>query len=122
MNILKAYKHKQLFYILVLFLQLFSMTNAKASAYWIDVKGSGKIHEPMVLELCYGSMNERGTRIRNTGKELMLAGDFKFKIVDSSGGEKVLQLTLQKIAGRVFLYRQRLEFTVSLALMIHILW
>lgn len=67
-----------------------------ASAYWIDVKGSGKINEPVTIELCYGSMDEYGVRHRDTSKELQLAGDFQLSIVDSQGKKQELQLTLQK--------------------------
>lgn len=67
-----------------------------ASAYWIDVKGTGKVNEPVHIELCYGSMDEYGVRHRDTGKELQLAGDFQMRIIDSKGNEQQLQLILQK--------------------------
>lgn len=67
-----------------------------ASAYWIDVKGTNKINEPVNIELCYGSMDEYGVRHRDTGKELQLAGDFRMRIIDSKGKEQELKLVLQK--------------------------
>lgn len=66
-----------------------------ASAYWIDVKGSGKINEPVNIELCYGSMDEFGIRKRDTGKELKLAGDFSISIINPQGIKEDLKLTLQ---------------------------
>ncbi|KUJ61264.1 hypothetical protein AR687_13840 [Flavobacteriaceae bacterium CRH] len=67
-----------------------------ASAYWIDIKGTHKINEPVNIELCYGSMDEFGVRHRDTGKELQLAGDFRMRIIDSKGIEQELQLIIQK--------------------------
>ncbi|MBF4516965.1 hypothetical protein IRZ71_11440 [Flavobacterium sp. ANB] len=77
-------------------LYLICSFSAHASAYWIDVKGSNKINEPVNIELCYGSMDEYGVRHRDTGKELQLAGDFRMRIVDSKGIEQELQLVKQK--------------------------
>jgi hypothetical protein len=76
-------------------LYLFS-SKVLASAYWIDVKGSNKLNEPVNIELCYGSMDEYGVRHRDTGKELQLAGDFRMRIIDSKGNEQELKLILQK--------------------------
>ena len=90
-------KNKRLaqFYI-TLCLCLITSAPVMASAYWIDVKGSGKINEPVKIELCYGSMDEFGFRHRDTGKELLLAGDFQIRIVDAKGNEQLLDLTMQK--------------------------
>lgn len=75
---------------------LLNCISAMASAYWIDVKGSGKINEPLNIELCYGSMDEYGIRRRDSGNELQLTGDFQIRIVDPKGNEQLLQLTMQK--------------------------
>lgn len=89
-------KNKLFIRIAIVFcLYLFS-PKVLASAYWIDVKGSNKINEPVNIELCYGSMDEYGVRHRDTGKELQLAGDFRMRIIDPKGNEQELKLTLQK--------------------------
>lgn len=75
---------------------LLSSVPAMASAYWINVKGSGKINEPVNIELCYGSMDEFGVRRRDAGKELELTGDFQIRIVDPKGNQQLLELIMQK--------------------------
>lgn len=67
-----------------------------ASAYWIDVKGSGKINEPVTIELFYGSMDDHGVRHRDTGKELQLSGDFQFNIINSKNQSQTLEFKLHK--------------------------
>lgn len=89
-------KNKLLFKILITVSLFFSCSKIIASAYWIDVKGSGKINEPVKIELCYGSMDEYGVRHRDSGKELQLAGDFQMRIIDAKGNEQKLELILQK--------------------------
>lgn len=67
-----------------------------ASAYWIDLKGSGKINETVSIELCYGSMDQYGIRQRDTAKELQLTGDFKIRVFTPNGDSQLLQLKMQK--------------------------
>lgn len=81
---------------IIFFLLFISSLPSFASAYWIDVKGSGKINEPVNIELCYGSMDEFGIRRRDTGKELQLAGDFIISVINPQGVKENLKLTLQK--------------------------
>lgn len=81
----------------ILFFILFiSSLPAFASAYWIDIKGSGKVNEPVNIELCYGSMDQYGIRRRDTGKELQLTGDFHLYVINTKGIKEELQLKLQK--------------------------
>ena len=89
-------KNKLLFKILITVCLFFSCSKIFASAYWIDVKGSGKVNEPINIELCYGSMGEYGVRHRDYGKELQLAGDFQMRIIDAKGNEQKLEFILQK--------------------------
>jgi hypothetical protein len=96
MIIFKTMKNKLLFHIFISFCFYLACPKVMASAYWIDVKGSNKINEPVNIELCYGSMDEYGVRHRDTGKELLLTGDFRMRIIDSKGNEQELKLVLQK--------------------------
>jgi hypothetical protein len=89
-------KSKIFIKIFVLFCLFLVSPKVLASAYWIDVKGSNKVNEPVNIELCYGSMDEYGKRHRDTGKELQLAGDFRMRIIDSKGNEQEMKLILQK--------------------------
>lgn len=75
---------------------LLNATEVMASAYWLDVKGSGKLNETVSIRLYYGSMNERGVREPDTGKELKLAGAFRFQIIDPDGLIEKLSMTSQK--------------------------
>lgn len=56
-----------------------------ASGYWLDIKGSGKLNEPVKIQVCYGVIDEFSIRHRETGFELNLAGEFKINIVDEKG-------------------------------------
>lgn len=81
---------------IIIFLFFASSIPVFASAYWLDVKGSGKINKPVNIELCYGSMDEFGIRRRDSGKELFLAGDFRISVVSPKGIKEDLKLTPQK--------------------------
>lgn len=59
-----------------------------ASGYWLDIKGSGKLNEPVQIQVCYGVIDEFSIRHRETGSELTLAGEFKISIVDEKGNRK----------------------------------
>ncbi|OKS88491.1 hypothetical protein [Mucilaginibacter polytrichastri] len=78
-----------------LFLLFCMPLTGKAAAYWMDVKGSGKLNHTVKVEVCYGNIDEYSIRHRDTGKELKLTGDFKFMLI-SPGGQKVpLAITQQ---------------------------
>lgn len=81
---------------LITFLILSFPFYASASAYWIDIKGNGKINENVSIKLCYGSMDQYGIRRRDTGKELELTGDFIISVINPQGIKQDLKLTLQK--------------------------
>ena len=66
-----------------------------ASAYWLEIKGVGKIDQKVVVELIYGNIDDLGIRHRQKGTELQLAGDFKFSIVDPKGEKLPVKMTLQ---------------------------
>lgn len=56
-----------------------------ASAYWMEVKGSGKIDQPVQIRIYYGNIEESGKRKPQTGAELALTGEFRLFIVDHNG-------------------------------------
>lgn len=56
-----------------------------ASGYWLDIKGSGKVNEPVKIQVCYGVVDDLSIRHREKGTELALVGDFKISIIDSKG-------------------------------------
>lgn len=73
----------QKFYILLLLIG--SPFVSRASGYWLDIKGSGKLNEPVQIQVCYGVIDEFSIRHRETGPELNLAGEFKISIVGEKG-------------------------------------
>lgn len=78
------------FYIFLLFIALPFFS--KASAYWMEIKGSGKTGETVSVQLIYGNIDDFGVRHRQTGQELTLAGEFKFMLVDPNGTRLPLKL------------------------------
>lgn len=68
---------------------------SRASAYWMDVKGSGKLNEPVSIKLYYGNIDESGTRKPLAGPELMLTGEFKLFVVDAKGKRMNIPIALQ---------------------------
>nr|WP_068886728.1 hypothetical protein [Pedobacter panaciterrae] len=67
----------------------------KASAYWMEIKGSGKINKEVVVELIYGNIDDFGIRHRQQGEELKLAGDFRFTLITPSGEKIPMKLALK---------------------------
>jgi hypothetical protein len=68
-----------------LFLLFCLPTISKAAAYWLEVKGNGKVNQPMQIQVCYGFIDEYRVRHRDTGKELELTGAFRINIMDEKG-------------------------------------
>lgn len=68
---------------MLLLVSLSSVTHA--AAYWLEIKGTGKINTEVVVEIIYGNIDEQGIRHRQQGKELVLTGDFKFNVITPSG-------------------------------------
>lgn len=66
---------------------------SNASAYWLEIIGKGKMNEQVTIQLIYGNIDDAGIRHRQTGTELILAGEFTFTLVSPSGKETAMQLT-----------------------------
>lgn len=81
------------YYLFVLFIILPFFS--KASAYWMEINGSGKVGEAVTIQLIYGNIDESGIRHRQTGKELTLAGEFQFSLVEPSGKRTPLKMQLK---------------------------
>lgn len=64
----------------------------QGSAYWMEIKGNKKINEKVNIQLIYGNIDENGVRHRQSGKELNLAGEFKFSLITPNGKKEILQL------------------------------
>lgn len=68
---------------------------SRASAYWMDVKGSGKVGQPVSIKIYYGNIEESGLRKPLPGPELHLTGEFKLFVVNAQGKRVNLAITLQ---------------------------
>jgi hypothetical protein len=79
----------------ILFLLFCIPINSKAAAYWMEVIGSGKLSEPVRIQICYGNIDDYSIRHRDTGKELKLTGAFKINVVDDAGKSTPLTLNPQ---------------------------
>jgi hypothetical protein len=80
----------------LLFILTVCSLSANASAYWLEVSGSGKINEAVTIQVCYGSIDDFGVRKRDMGKELKLSGDFKFFVTLAYGKQEEIKLQLKK--------------------------
>lgn len=80
-------------YLLLLFTSLPFIS--QASAYWMDVKGSGKLNQPVSIKIYYGNIEESGIRKPLAGTELMLTGEFRISIVDGKGERKSIPIALK---------------------------
>ncbi|MDN3694652.1 hypothetical protein QWZ06_21465 [Chryseobacterium tructae] len=65
----------------------------KASSYWMEIHGSGKIKEQVKIQVCYGFIDELSERHRTTGAEFERIKNFNFFLFNTKG-EK-LKITLQ---------------------------
>jgi hypothetical protein len=68
---------------------------ADASAYWMEVTGSGKVREALRIQVCYGHIDEFNVRHRDAGKELTLTGEFKVSVVDDKGVSVAVPISLK---------------------------
>ncbi|HEX8019174.1 hypothetical protein, partial [Mucilaginibacter sp.] len=69
----------------VILLFIFMPFAGNASAYWMEVKGSGKLNETAYIQVCYGNIDEFSVRHRDIGTELARTGDFEIFVQDEKG-------------------------------------
>ncbi|MDN5289282.1 MAG: hypothetical protein JWR38_5556 [Mucilaginibacter sp.] len=65
---------------------------SNASGYWLDIKGSGKLNDPVQIQVCYGYIDESSVRHRDNGPELALIGGFKISILDEKGQRIIIPI------------------------------
>ncbi|MGH1520597.1 hypothetical protein [Chryseobacterium sp. JK1] len=76
-----------LFATILLFPQL-----TKASAYWMEIHGSGKLKDPVKVQVCYGFIDDLSERHRTTGAEFQEIKNFKFFVLTADGKKSSLDL------------------------------
>lgn len=76
----------------VILLFVFMPFAGNASAYWMEIKGSGKLNETAYIQVCYGNIDEFSIRHRDTGTELTRTGDFEVFVLDENGKKTALPM------------------------------
>lgn len=71
---------------------LISPFAGRSAAYWMEIKGDKKLNSRVTIQVIYGNIDESGVRHRNTGTELVLAGDFRFSVITPDGRKENLKL------------------------------
>ncbi|MET1056183.1 MAG: hypothetical protein ABWY16_12815 [Pedobacter sp.] len=66
-----------------------------ASAYWMDVKGSGKVNQPVLIKIYYGNIEESGVRVPVKGVELKLTGEFRLSVLNEKGKATNISISLK---------------------------
>ncbi|WP_185290864.1 hypothetical protein [Chryseobacterium lactis] len=64
----------------------------KASAYWMEIHGSGKLKDPVKVQVCYGFIDDLSERHRTTGAEFQEIRNFQFFILNAKGEKSKLEL------------------------------
>lgn len=85
-------KQKIVYFILLL---LILPAISRASSYWMQVKGNGKVNQPVQISIYYGNIMEDGQRKPQTGEELGLTGDFRISVVDEEGIRTPVNISLK---------------------------
>jgi hypothetical protein len=80
-------------YIALLCLLYLLPVTSKAAAYWMEVKGSGRVNEPVIIQIIYGHIDEYSIRHRDKGKELSLTGEFKLSVLDQNGRSAAVSIS-----------------------------
>ncbi|PAW92319.1 hypothetical protein CKK33_01945 [Mucilaginibacter sp. MD40] len=68
----------------------------KASAYWLEVAGNGKINQKVAVKIFYGSINDFGIRVPDKGAELDLTGSFKLFVLEEDGKRSSIIISKNK--------------------------
>ncbi|AZA79425.1 hypothetical protein EG347_18925 [Chryseobacterium sp. G0186] len=76
-----------LFFAVFLFPQL-----TKASAYWMEIHGSGKVKEQVTIQVCYGFIDDLSERHRTIGPEFQRIRDFNFFLFNAKGEKSKIEL------------------------------
>lgn len=82
---------KKVFYLLF-FLLLSNL--AYADGYWLELEGSGKKGDPLMIKIRYGGVNEDKTRYIKSGSDLDKMKDFVLTVINPNGEKS--QISIQQ--------------------------
>ncbi len=68
---------------------------AKASAYWMEIHGSGKLKDPVKVQFFYGFIDDLSERHRTTGPEFHEIKNFQFFILNAKGEKSKFELQMK---------------------------
>lgn len=80
------------FSLLLFFATFLFPSITKASAYWMEIHGSGKIKEKVTIQVCYGFIDDFSERHRTTGPEFQRIKDFDFFLFNTKGEKSKIEL------------------------------
>lgn len=87
------YKRLFNFSLCLLILTVFLLPQwTKASSYWMEIHGSGKLHDPVKIEVCYGFIDDLSQRHRTTGAEFQEIKNFRFFILNAKGEKSKIEI------------------------------
>lgn len=91
-NSIHMYKIKAAFSLLLCLTAFLFPQLSKASAYWMEIHGSGKIKEQVKIQVCYGFIDDLSERHRTTGPEFQRIKNFSFFLLNAKGEKSKIQL------------------------------
>lgn len=66
--------------------------SSKASAYWMEIHGTGKLKDLVKVQVCYGFIDDLSERHRTTGAEFQRIKDFNFFLFNARGEKLKIEL------------------------------
>lgn len=91
-ELFNMYKLRTVFSLLLFSASFLFPQLAKASAYWMEIHGSGKIKDPVTIQMCYGFIDDLSERHRTTGAEFQEIKNFSFFILNDIGEKVKIEL------------------------------
>lgn len=83
---------KRIIYSLLFLLSCLPLIS-QAHGYWFAIEGSGKVNQPVQIQICFGEIDQYNIRHRETGPELAELGDFKVTVIDEKGKHTVVSIS-----------------------------
>ncbi|GEN69050.1 hypothetical protein DRF57_19275 [Chryseobacterium rhizosphaerae] len=89
---IKIYSLKKLISLLLFSMVFLFPQLIKASAYWMEIHGSGKVNEVVKIQVCYGFIDDLSERHRTNGPEFKEIQYFNFFVLNDKGEKLKIEL------------------------------